>query len=137
MSESKWLMWIWQHFQLYVYEYDSLEDAVKAAEAIEDAGNGSTAGFETPDGQKVDEQTVEAVWSEVRKERDAAWDREFANRKNKTRHHVEVKSPFAADFDSDRWAHVESYANKREAERHADRLSKSRPNRVRVRTTTP
>jgi hypothetical protein len=45
-----WLVWMWQHYALELSQHETIEDAVRFAEAVQEAGDGSLECIEGPTG---------------------------------------------------------------------------------------
>jgi hypothetical protein len=115
-----YLVWMWQHYALSMFPCDSLEEAVRLSEAIQDNGDGSPECIEGPEGV-VSEEAVEAIVVRLR-----AAERAERAAAPKHTHFITIEAPtggHAAQYDWYTSPQDAEAAYARLRERFGDRVS--------------
>lgn len=109
-ADEKWLVWMWQHYNLEVEVCDTRDEALTWAEDVQDAGNGSLMAVEGPSGLVSDEE-YEAFMAIRRTKREAerAAERPYC-------FVVEIRSPAGEGKHGGKWASVDWCADQAEAD---------------------
>lgn len=124
---DQYLVWMWQLYSLSLFPCDTLEDAVRLSESIQNAGDGSLECIEGPDGV-VPKEAVEEIVDRL----EAARAERAADAPTYT-HYISLRSPDGKDSAQWDWytsGDEAALAFAELSERFGDRVSLHEASRV-------